>query len=66
MLKPTVRAKADAAAEFLILCKPISGIFNCLNILIFLFGNLIFKSYLEYSLNCFTFLMQKLDLSSMP
>ena len=36
--------------------KPSNGIFIFLIIIIFLLGNLIFKSYSEYSLNCLIFL----------
>ena len=50
ILKPTLSATAVAATEFLILCKPNSGIFIFLIIIIFLLGNLIFKSYSEFDL----------------
>ena len=64
--RPTVKAKAAAATEFLILCFPNKGILNFLINWFFLLGNFILKSNSENSLSCLIFFIQKFDFGSRP
>ena len=58
--RPTIKANAAAATEFLILWVPNKGILNFLINWFFLLGNFILKSNSENSFSCLIFFIQKL------